>query len=52
MAKSTKLRKPWLQSEVATVRKLANENTPTRVIGLKKVARKWGSDKSERGKIS
>lgn len=36
MAKSTRnAGKPWTREEVKELRKLANENTPTRVIGLK-----------------
>ena len=27
--------KPWTRGDVANLRKLASENTPTRVIGLK-----------------
>lgn len=27
--------KPWTQSDVTSLRQLARENTPTRVIGLK-----------------
>jgi len=27
--------KPWTKSDVSTLRKLAKQNTPTRVIGLK-----------------
>jgi hypothetical protein len=28
-------RQPWTQAQLQQLRKLANENTPTRVIGLK-----------------
>lgn len=36
MSKSTRnTGKPWKSSEVAQLKHLANENTPTRVIGLK-----------------
>ena len=29
------VRKPWTDDQLQQLRKLANENTPTRVIGLK-----------------
>jgi hypothetical protein len=36
MTKSTKnLGKPWTQQDIQMLRQLANENTPTRVMGLK-----------------
>ena len=36
MAKSTRnTGNPWTRSDVAQLRKLARENTPTRVIGVK-----------------
>ncbi len=36
MSKSTRNSgKPWSSSEVRQIRQLANQNTPTRVIGLK-----------------
>ena len=34
------LENPWTSTEVSMLRKLAKENTPTRVIGLKLVALK------------
>ena len=36
MSKSTRNSgKPWTRTDVSTLRVLANQNTPTRVIGLK-----------------
>lgn len=36
MSKSTRnTGKPWTNSQVSTLRQLAKQNTPTRVIGLK-----------------
>jgi len=42
-------RKPWTKSDQAQLKKLAGENTPTRVIGLK-MGRTPGAVQSQAGR--